>query len=206
MFNKLKLATAIALAIALCLQLWHEAHAFGHARFGFSYVYRLAIVVGFAWTVLTYGRIRYLNTALRTILAVDFAHSILDRFGILGPYGAPGIAWGNWKNFVYYTHILSGLFPAATAPFFAIAATVLEVFLVVMLPLNLLTVLSCIVAGTLTAIYVITMSFTTGFASQFDYAVLLMACGCFFLATSTVLNRSSSTAPVPAEHGLLPRS
>jgi len=40
----------------------------------------------------------------------------------------------------------------------------------------------CLAAALLTGIYVVTMSLTGGFMSQFDYAVLLLCLGSLFLA------------------------
>jgi uncharacterized membrane protein YphA (DoxX/SURF4 family) len=135
--------------------------------------------------LLSYGRFRYLNAAVRLWIAVDFAFSIADRFGLLGPYGTPGVSWGNWKNFVTYTHVLTGIFPVAAAPFFAVAATFYEAVLAVTLAFGILSRVFCLATSLLTGIYIVAMSFTSGFMSQFAYAVLLICVGSLFLAVVT---------------------
>jgi uncharacterized membrane protein YphA (DoxX/SURF4 family) len=157
-------------------------HVFGQEPFTFISLYRIVLIAGFALVLLSYGRYRYVNAAVRFWIAVDFAFSIADRFGLLGHYGSPGVSWGNWKNFVAYTHVLTGMFPVATAPFFAVAATVYEAVLAVTLAFGIFSRFFCLATSLLTGIYVITMSFTSGFMSQFDYGVLLICVGSLFLA------------------------
>jgi len=43
---------------------------------------------------------------LRFSLGAGFILPVLDRIGILGPPGNVHVTWGNWTNFVDYTHSL----------------------------------------------------------------------------------------------------
>lgn len=169
-------------ALSLAAQIWYEVHVFGHEPFTFPYVYRIVLVAGCVLLLLANSRFRLIGAAVRVWIAVDFAYSIADRFGVLGPYGSSGVSWGNWKNFVTYTHVLNGLLPIAAAPFLAVAATFYEAVLAVTLALGIYRRFFLIATSALTAIYVVTMTFTGGFVSQFEFAVLLMCTGSLFLA------------------------
>lgn len=81
-----------------------------------------------------------------------------------------------------YTHVLNGWLPVAAAPLLAVAATVYEAVLAVSLAFGILSRVFCLATALLTGIYVVTMSFSSGFMSQFDYAVLLLCVGSLFLA------------------------
>jgi putative oxidoreductase len=180
--SALKSVLAGLLGAALVFQIWYEAHVFGREPLTFLYVYRIVLIAGFALLLLSRGRFRSVNAAVRLWIAVDFAYSIADRFGFVGHYGSPGVSWGNWKNFVAYTHVLTGVLPLALVPLLAVAATLYEAVLAVTLAVGICSRVFCLAAALLTGIYVVTMSLTGGFMSQFDYAVLLLCLGSLFLA------------------------
>jgi hypothetical protein len=76
---------------------------------------------------------RFLGRLTALLLALDFAGAVLDRFGVLGAPGSPGVLWGDWARFEAYTSLLlhdpgPGVVFAA-----AVAATALEVVLAVAL-------------------------------------------------------------------------
>ena len=171
------------LAVALGAQLWYEVQTLGKEPVTFQYVFRIGLILGSAALLATQGRIRKLETTVRVWVALDFAYSIADRFGVIGPYGSAGVSWGNWKNFVAYTHMLNPLLPAAFAPILATAATAYESLLVLFMPLDRFRRVAAFAACLLTAVYVVTMSFTSGFRSQFDYAVVLICTTCWYIAS-----------------------
>ncbi|MGA7356373.1 MAG: hypothetical protein WBW76_13165 [Candidatus Cybelea sp.] len=183
--SPLRSVLAGLLGAALVFQIWYETHVFGRQPLTFLYVYRIVLIAGFALLLLSRGRSRSINAAVRFWIAVDFAYSIADRFGVVGHYGSPGVSWGNWKNFVAYTHVLTGWLPVVAAPLLAVGATVYEAVLAVTLAFGILSRIFCLAAALLTGIYVVTMSFTSGFMSQFDYAVLLLCVGSLFLAVAS---------------------
>jgi putative oxidoreductase len=170
-------------AISLIAQVWYEIHVFGREPLTFPYAYRLVLVLGFALSMLSSGRFKLVNSFVRLWIAVDFAYSIADRFGVLGPYGSPGVSFGSWKNFVAYTHVLNGLLPLSAAPFLAAAATAYEAILSLTLSLGIYSRFFSAATALLTAVYVVTMTLTSGFSSQFEFAVLLICTGSSFLAT-----------------------
>lgn len=170
--------------LALIAQILYEVRIFGHEPLTFTYAYRIVLIFGCALALLARGRSRLIDASVRLWIAADFAYSIADRFGFLGRFGSPGVSWGNWGNFVAYTHVLNGLLPVAAAPFLAVAATLFEAGLAATLSLGVYTRFSLAATSALTAIYVVTMSFTGGFQSQFEYAVLLICTSSLFLATA----------------------
>ena len=44
---------------------------------------------------------------LRIALAAGFLSAVADRFGLWGPPGTPGVAWGNWSEFLDYVAALN---------------------------------------------------------------------------------------------------
>lgn len=178
-----KPVAAALLAGAVLLQMWYEFEVFRKEPITFEYVLRF-VAIGVALVALaTYGRAPIVNAAIRVLIGLDFLYSIADRFGVLGPYHTAGVSWGNWKNFVYYTHVLNGILPAAAAPYLAAAATLLEGVLAICLILGILPRIASLAAAALLTTYIVTMSATSGFLSQFDFAVLLLAAAAFFVAS-----------------------
>lgn len=189
--DRLKPLAAAILAVALALQVWYEFTVFGKEPITFQYVLRFVAIVLGAAALATYGRLFIVNAVLRALIAADFVYSIADRFGVLGPYHTVGVSWGNWHNFVYYTHVLNGFLPAAAAPYLAAFATLFEGTLALCLALGLLPRLSALATALLLALYIVTMSATSGFVSQMDFAVLLLASVAFFLACSSTTGRKT---------------
>src|SRR5262249_53158307 len=68
---------------------------------------------------------------LRFALAAGFLSGVADRFGLWGPPGTPGVAWGGFDPFLAYTGKLLWYLPPALVPAAGWAATVLEVVLAV---------------------------------------------------------------------------
>src|SRR4051794_20936096 len=68
---------------------------------------------------------------LRFALAAGFLSAVADRFGLWGPPGTPGVAWGGFDRFLAYTGKLLWYPPPFLVPVAGWAATVLEVVLAV---------------------------------------------------------------------------
>ncbi|MGB6986460.1 MAG: hypothetical protein WBD74_10850 [Candidatus Aquilonibacter sp.] len=182
LFERLKPAAAGLLAGAVCLQIWYEVEVFGKEPITFEYILRYIALALAVAALVSYGRVPLVNAAIRMLIGANFIYSIADRFGVLGPYHTVGVSWGSWKNFVYYTHVLNGYLPTAAAPYLAAAATLLEGVLAVCLILGIFPRVTTLTTAALLAVYIITMSATSGFVSQFDFAVLLLATAAFFVA------------------------
>jgi hypothetical protein len=59
----------------------------------------------------------------RIALGASFLSAAADRFGLLGPYGANNVSWGDFDHFVKYTGAETSLFPRSLTVPFAWAAT-----------------------------------------------------------------------------------
>src|SRR5262249_153823 len=53
---------------------------------------------------------------LRLALAAGFLSAVADRFGLWGPPGTPGVAWGGFDPFLAYTGKLLWYLPAGVVP------------------------------------------------------------------------------------------
>jgi hypothetical protein len=64
---------------------------------------------------------------LRVALAFSFLSAVADRFGLWGPFGVGGVAWGDFERFTAYTARLLWFLPASLASPAAMLATASEV-------------------------------------------------------------------------------
>ncbi|MCU1223786.1 MAG: small subunit DoxD [Edaphobacter sp.] len=144
--------------------------------------YPFMFAVPFVLLALTGGHIRLINAALRLPVAIAFLDAVADRLGLLGPHGAPGVAWGDFAHFIAYTARINPFMPAATIPLLAVLATVGETTFAVALLLGIRIRAAAIGSAALLLLFGTAMTIS-GF-SQFEYGVYLMAVG--MLALSTV--------------------
>ena len=129
--------------------------------------------------------------------ALDFVGAVLDRFGVLGVPGSPGVSWGSWSRFQNYTAVLlhhPGPVAVTTA---AVGATAFEVALAVSLASGWRPRLVGKAAAGLFTIYLLAMAASPG-ADVVRYAVLFLIGGALLLSatTSTTPTRSIRSAPV----------
>ncbi|HWJ27176.1 MAG TPA: hypothetical protein VNS32_11580, partial [Flavisolibacter sp.] len=73
------------------------------------------------------------KTLLRFALGAGFILPVLDRIGFLGAPGNAHVTWGNWANFVNYTHRLMPYSSAQISAFFGLVATIGETLCGIML-------------------------------------------------------------------------
>ncbi len=64
---------------------------------------------------------------LRLALAFSFLSAVADRFGLWGPFGVAGVAWGDFERFTAYTAQLLWFLPPSLVSPAAILATGAEV-------------------------------------------------------------------------------
>jgi uncharacterized membrane protein YphA (DoxX/SURF4 family) len=147
-----------------------------------SMSYPLTYAVPFLFLAVTYGRIRWIASLLRLPVAAAFLDAVADRLGILGPHGAPVVAWGDFTHFIAYTAILNPFMPHATIPALAVLATLCETTFGISLLLGIR--LRIAASGSAALLFLFGTAMTISGFSQFSYGVYLMSAG--MLALSTV--------------------
>lgn len=124
---------------------------------------------------------------LRVALAASFLSAVADRFGLWGPPGSNGVAWGNFPNFVDYTGLLLAFLPAGLVVVAAWAATVAEVAVAVALLAGVQVRYAAMASCALLLSFAVTMSLTTGVEGPFSYSVWTACAASFVLARQTTV-------------------
>ena len=120
---------------------------------------------------------------LRFALAVGFLSAVADRFGVWGPAGTPGVAWGGFNSFLAYTGTLLWFLPAGLLPAAGWASTLLEVLLAVGLLVGVRLRAVALATGVLLSVFAVTMTVALGPEPPLSYSVWSAAAGAFLLAS-----------------------
>ena len=129
---------------------------------------------------------KYQNIAslfLRFAIAAGFLSAVADRFGYWGVNGSKGVAWGDWQHFVNYTNVLLSFASASLANIFAIAATITEAGLAVLLILGFYTKWAAQCTGLLALAFALSMTLTLGIKAPLDYSVFVLSAAGLLLAS-----------------------
>lgn len=170
-----------ALAIAVVINgIWFAHECMVGQR---PIVYSLAFVLLFTVLFFTRERWPWFAGLLRIAVGLNFGLAVLDRCGVFGPFGAPGVSWGDWPHFVAYTRLVNAFLPLRLAPTLAIAATIYEIVLTVTLVLGISSRFFLKAAVLLLLMYGTAMTLSLGFTSQLEYAVIVLCAGSWVLAT-----------------------
>jgi putative oxidoreductase len=129
---------------------------------------------------------------LRLALAIGFLSAVADRFGLWGPPGASGVAWGSWPLFVAYVAKLNWFAPSAVVPFLAWVSTVAEVGLALGLLVGWQLRWFALGSGLLLLAFAVTMTLALGIKAPLDYSVFAASAGAFVLALSVAGSERSS--------------
>jgi uncharacterized membrane protein YphA (DoxX/SURF4 family) len=136
---------------------------------------------------------------LRVALAAGFLSAVADRFGLWGPAGTPGVAWGSFDPFLAYTGRLLWYLPAGLVAVAGWAATVLEVVLAVGLLVGVRLRAVAFASGLLLATFAVAMTVALGPEPPLSYSVWAAAAGAFLLASiHPAAARVDAVAPNPA--------
>ena len=120
---------------------------------------------------------------LRLVLSVGFFLPVLDRLGLIGIPGSGFVSWGNWENFLKYTHSMLPFLPTSVANIFGLFATVLEFVLGVLLLFGFQTRMAALGSAMLTATFALFMTLSFGIGAPFKYPVLLFTGASLLLST-----------------------
>jgi len=115
---------------------------------------------------------------LRLAIAIGFLSAVADRFGM---WSKENSAWGNWDSFLAYTQLLNPWIPNSLIPTMGILATGAEITFAIFLIIGYKTELFAKLSGFLLLIFALSMTFTIGLKSAFDYSVFSASAGAFAL-------------------------
>lgn len=178
-----KLAAFAFLWVALIVQVaWILIeHFHSHVAVGAMW-YPLTVVVGCFLLAITNGRVRWVATLLRLIIAVAFLQAVCDRFGLFGGPGTPGVAWGDFAHFIAYTGKVNSFLPHAIIPTVAVLATIAEITFGITMLLGISIRKAAL--GSAILLFLFATAMTISGLSQFSYGVYLMCAGALALSTT----------------------
>jgi uncharacterized membrane protein YphA (DoxX/SURF4 family) len=114
----------------------------------------------------------------RLALGAAFLSSVAERFGLWGGKNS----WGNFAGFERYTAQVNSFMPAATIPFLAWAATVLEFAFGVALVVGFRVRWAAFGSAVLLTLFASAMAISLGIKEPLDYSVFSAAAGALLLA------------------------
>lgn len=127
----------------------------------------------------------------RFALASSFLSAVADRFGLWGKAGTAGVVWGNFDSFLKYTATLNPWAPTFLSNSLGYLATLLEVVFGVLLLVGFKVRLVSFFSFLLLSVFALSMTFTVGIKSVFDYSVFTAASAALLLFLAD--QESSST-------------
>lgn len=119
---------------------------------------------------------------LRLALGIGFILPVLDRIGLLGLPGEPNVGWGNWANFIDYTHSLMPYLSRDIANILGGIASLAEVVFGVMLIIGYKTRYAALGSGILTLLFALSMLLFAGYRAPFNYSVFVCSAASFLLS------------------------
>lgn len=114
---------------------------------------------------------------MRVALAAGFLSAVASRLGLWGKRSS------GWTNFVNYTADVNSFLPRGWASSLAVASTVAEASLGVLLMLGLLTRFAAWGAAVLTMTFGIAMAYSFGVKEPLDYSVFVCSAGAALLGS-----------------------
>lgn len=118
---------------------------------------------------------------VRLALAAAFLSAVADRFGIWGPPGSDGVAWGSIPNYEAYVAILLWFLPAALISPMGWIATGLEILISIGLLIGWQLRWFALAAAVLLTLFATAMLTALGPKPPLDYSVLSAASAAFLL-------------------------
>jgi hypothetical protein len=118
---------------------------------------------------------------LRIALATGFLSAVADRFGLWGPPGSPGVAWGDLTQFNAYVAKLNWFIPTGLIPVVGWASTMAEtgLGLALLIGWNLRWV--SLASALLLLSFAATMTVALGPKAPLDFSVFTAAAAAFLL-------------------------
>ena len=114
---------------------------------------------------------------LRIALAAGFLSAVASRLSLWGKQSS------GWSSFLAYTAEVNSFLPKSFIPTAAVASTLLEAALGILLLIGFKTRYAAFGAASLTLLFAIAMTYSFGLKEILDYSVLPFSAGAFLLAT-----------------------
>jgi putative oxidoreductase len=114
---------------------------------------------------------------LRLALAATYVSAYSSRINLFGGHG------DGWQQFLKYASEVNSYAPNSLKPFLAIAATVLEIVISILLIIGFKTRTAAVASGVLTFIFAIAMTYSYGIKEPLDYGVFVNFAAAFLLST-----------------------
>lgn len=128
------------------------------------------------------GRLlRAAGWVVRIALAAGFASAVADRFGLWGPPGTVGVAWGNLGRFNAYVARLIWFLPASCIWMVGWTTTVAEIVLSLVLLVGWQLRWAALLSAALLLLFGLTMAIALGPKAPLDYSVFSAASAAFLL-------------------------
>ncbi len=134
---------------------------------------------------------------LRLALAAGFLSAVADRFGLWGKPGSPGVAWGDWANFISYTARLSWFLPRSLIQPVGVLATFLETILAIGLLTGFWPRGFASASSGLLLLFALSMTLAIGIKAPLDYSVYSAAAAAALLGTVCCQHETSGN-PKPS--------
>lgn len=119
---------------------------------------------------------------LRLALGVGFLIPVMDRLGLMGPYGSGKVTWGDWKHFIYYTNTLVPFASRPIANIMGLLATIAEAVFGICLVIGFRIKEAALGAGILTLAFGLCMAIFLGLSAPFSYPVFVFTGGALVLS------------------------
>lgn len=120
---------------------------------------------------------------LRIFLGITLLSAVADRFGLWGAPGTPGVAWGNWDNFITYTNALNFFASKTVAGILGALATFFEIVFGLFLIIGFKTRIVALGTSCLLLLFAGTMTLAFSVKAPLDYSVLTSAAAALLIST-----------------------
>lgn len=120
---------------------------------------------------------------LRVALGAGYLAMGLDRLGVWGKYGQPGVSWGDWTHFMHYAADVMQFLPYRVAAVLAVPATAGEIIFGALLLAGKWTRQAATGSGLLALVFAGSMAVSHGIMDPLGYSVFTVSAGSFLLAT-----------------------
>ncbi len=126
--------------------------------------------------------VRFAALYLRLALGLSFLSAVADRFGLWGPPGRRGVAWGTFENFLSYAASLNPLVPDPLIPALGWGVTIAEIVVGLLLVSGLWTRAAAVTGAVLLLAFGLGMIVGDGLKAPFDASVFSASAGALLLA------------------------